>query len=125
VAANRSAAGSSARCGPRAGPEARIRPGQLQQRERVAAGLGQDPVPDPLVDHPRQRGRQQRARVVVSDPLDAQLRQAVEVAGVTGLADGEHHGDPLRQQPARDEGQRLRGRAIEPLRVVDEAHQRL
>ena len=34
-----------------------------------------DPVPDPLVEQPRQRGVEQRARVAVREPFDDQLRQ--------------------------------------------------
>ena len=41
------------------------------------------------------------------------------------LAYGEHERDRLRQQPPGNERQRLRRDAIEPLRVVDDAHQRL
>ena len=33
--------------------------------------------------------------------------------------------DPLRQEPARHERERLRGHPVEPLRVVDDAHERL
>ena len=43
---------------------------------------------------------------------------------VVGLADGEHHRDPLRLQPPRHERKRLRRGPIEPLRIVDEAHER-
>ena len=98
--------------------------GQLHQRERIAARLGDDPVPDPLVEYSRQRRGKQRARIAVCDPFDDQLRQTGELTGVVGLADGEHHRDPLGEQAPCHERQRLRGRAIEPLRVVDEAHQR-
>ena len=99
--------------------------GQLDQRERVAARLGDDPVADPLVEHPGQRRREQRTRVVVPDPLDGQLRQTGEPIRVARLADGEHHRDPLCEQAPRHERERLRGRAIEPLHIVDQAHQRL
>jgi hypothetical protein len=44
---------------------------------------------------------------------------------VAVLAEREHQPDPLRQQPARDERERLRRHAIEPLRIVHDAHQRL
>ena len=38
---------------------------------------------------------------------------------------GEHQAQPLRQEPARHECQRLRRHPVEPLRVVDHDHQRL
>ena len=57
-------------------------------------------------------------------PLDDQLRQTGEHICGVGLADGEHHRDPLREQAPCHEHQRLRGPAIEPLRIVDQAHQR-
>jgi hypothetical protein len=40
------------------------------------------------------------------------------------LAHGEHQPDRLRAQTARDEGQRLRGGRVEPLRVVHDADPR-
>ena len=55
---------------------------QLQQRERVAARLGDDPVAHALVQPPRHRRRQQRAGVVVGEPADDQLRQAGELVDV-------------------------------------------
>ena len=71
--------GSSARCGlpagrgsgspkPPASSAGRQPAGQLQQRERVAARLGDDPVPHSLVQPPGDRRRQQRARIVVAEP---------------------------------------------------------
>jgi hypothetical protein len=43
---------------------------------------------------------------------------------VAGLAQREHQPDPLRQEAARHERERLRGDLIEPLRIVDDADQR-
>ena len=65
------------------------------------------------------------ACVVVAEPADDQLRQAGELVDVAGLAHGEHQRDPLGQQAPRHERQRLRGGPIEPLRVVDQADERL
>ena len=45
-------------------------PRQLEQRERVAAGLGDDPVADPLVQRARYARREQLARIAVREPLD-------------------------------------------------------
>ena len=44
---------------------------------------------------------------------------------VAGLAHREDERDPFRQQPAGDERERLRGDPVQPLRVIDEAQQRL
>jgi hypothetical protein len=98
---------------------------QLQQRQWVAARLGDDLIAHALVQPPRQGRRQQGACDVVSDPFDDHLRQADELVDVGGLTDGEHDGDPLGQQAPRHEGQRLRRGAIEPLHIVDQTHERL
>jgi hypothetical protein len=50
--------------------------------------------------------------------------QANEVSLVAWLPYRGHNSDPLCHQSTRHEGNRLRRRAIEPLRVVDEADQR-
>jgi hypothetical protein len=77
-----------------------------------------------LVQPPRHGRRQQQACVAVSEPADDQLRQAGELVDIGGLADGEHHGDPLRQQAPRHERKCLRAGPIELLRIVDQAHER-
>ena len=98
---------------------------QLDQRERVAARLAEDPGPHPLVERPRDRRVQQQPGVVGGQPLDHELRQPFEHVLVAGLAQREHQSHPLGQQPARHERERLRGHPVEPLRVVDDAHERL
>ena len=98
---------------------------QLDQRERVAAGLAEDPGLHPLVERPGDRRVQQQPGVVGGQPLDHELRQPLEHVLVAGLAQREHQSDPLRQEPARHERERLRGHPVEPLRVVDDAHERL
>ena len=75
---------------------------QLEQRQRVAARLGDDPVADPLVQldgtaEPAARARRRRAgRPTSSSGRSAQL--------LARLARGEHDPDRLGQQPPRDEG---------------------
>ena len=69
-----------------AGRAARTLPPARQASGRGAAPatradclrLADDPVPDPLVEHARQRGGEQGARVAVREPLDGELRQAGE-----------------------------------------------
>jgi hypothetical protein len=65
-----------------------------------------------------------RARVAVPESGHHELREPRELVVVAGLADGEHQRHRLRQETARDERERLRGHAIEPLRIVDETDHR-
>ena len=66
---------------------------------------------------------QQRPRVRVAQSFDPQLRQPAEISH--RRARGEHQRDGLRQQAAGDERERLPRGLVEPLRVVDQADQRL
>ena len=95
---------------------------QLQQRERIPARLGDDPLEDPLVEPSRQAGLQQRPRIAMAQGPDVQLRQPAERGA--RLARREHDRDPLRQQAPGNERERACRRTIEPVRVVDEAQER-
>ena len=97
---------------------------QLEQRERVATRLGDDPVAHALVQSPGDRRVQQRAGITVTQTPDHLLRKPRQLMFVAGCTHREHQPDPLRQQAARNERERLRGDSIEPLRVIDEADQR-
>jgi hypothetical protein len=97
---------------------------QLEQRERVAARLRDDPLAHPLVHGPHDRRLQQRASVVVGQATDDQLREPVELDAVAGLAHREDQRDALGQEPAGDERQRLHRDAVQPLGIVDDADQR-
>ena len=84
--------------------------------------LGHDLVADPRIQRPGQRRVQQRPRIIFPQPPDHQLGQPRQVTGRdTGP---EHQADRLRPQPARDEREDLRRGAVEPLLVIDDAHQR-
>ena len=98
-------------------------PRQLQQRQRVAARLGDDLVADPRVQGPGERRVQQRPRVVLAQALDHELRQSRQL--VARLARREDQADRFRLQAARDEREDLRRGAIEPLLVIHQADQRL
>ena len=98
---------------------------ELDQRERVSPRLGEDLRSHARVDQPGDRRGQQRLGGIVRQSLDHQFRQSRECIHLAGLAQREHEAQPLGQQPARHEGERLRGHPVEPLRVVDDAHQRL
>ena len=100
-------------------------PRQLEQRQRVATSLRDQPLTEVLVEPAGDDRGEQRARIVVVEPLQAQLGQARQLALLTRLADGEDERDPLGQQAARHEPERLRGGLVEPLEVVHETQQRL
>ena len=99
--------------------------GELQQRERIAACLGDDPVADALIEPPRDDGREQRAGVLVIQAGEHQLREAREPTIRAGLARCEHDRNRLSQETPSDEPEDLERGVVEPLRVVDEAEQRL
>jgi non-heme chloroperoxidase len=97
---------------------------QLQQGERVAAGLGDDPVSHSLVQPPRKDRVQQRPSLAVRQATDLAFRQTLQLSRGARFAHGEHQSDGLSQQPPRDEGEDLPGELVEPLRVVDQADER-
>jgi hypothetical protein len=101
-----------------------VRPGQLDQAERVALRLGQDPVPcltgqlrPAMLDQERRR----RGRV---QPTDLQLGQARSGERRVVVTCGEDDRDRLGAQAAGREHQRLGRGPVQPLCVVDQAHQR-
>ena len=96
---------------------------QLQQGERVPAGLDDDPLQHVLIERSWQDRLEQRPRVTTPQGLDVKLRQTGE--RVAQLPCREHERDLLRQEATRHKGQGARGRAVEPLRVVDDTGERL
>jgi hypothetical protein len=63
-------------------------------------------------------------RSTVVQPAHGELRQALKMPLAARLAHSEDQPDRLRNETARDEGQRLRGSRVEPLRVVHDADER-
>ena len=97
---------------------------QPEQRQRIAARLGHDPITHPLIKWTRDHRREQLVRITIVQPANDELRQPLKVLVAVALAQREHQPDRLRTETARDERQRLcRGR-VKPLRVVHNAHQR-
>ena len=94
---------------------------EFQQRERVAARLGDQALADVDVEPPGDDGLQQGLRVLVAEPCEPQLRQAGERAVLRRLADREHDRDRLGEHPAGHEAQHLRRGAVEPLQIVHQA----
>jgi hypothetical protein len=80
---------------------------QLRQRQRIAPGLGDDPVPDTVVEPAGYGPRQQSARIRLIEAVERELREAVERAARRRLAQREDHRHPFCQQAPRDEPERL------------------
>ena len=95
---------------------------QLKQGQRVAVRLGQDPVPDALIEPEPDHRPQQCAGLRVRQALHLQVRQPSQL--LARLARGEDQPDWLGQQPPRRERQHLGRRRIQPLRVIEHAQQR-
>ena len=98
-------------------------PRQLQQRQGVAARLGDDLVPDTGVKGPGEGRVQQRSRVVFAQALDRELRQPRQI--IARCACGEHQADRFRVEAAGNEREDLGRGVIEPLFVIHQADQRL
>ena len=62
---------------------------------------------------------------MVAQAADREVRQPDDVRFAARFPHRDHQRDPLCQQATRNERDRLRGNPIEPLRVVDEAQERL
>ena len=101
-------------------------PGQLEQGQRIASRLGNDPVAHARVKRTRHHRFEQRPGLGVGQSLQPHLGQARQVAHpqAAGVAHGEDDRYALGKQAARDEPQDLTGGAVEPLRIVDQAQQR-
>ena len=98
---------------------------QLEERERVAVTLGNDLVAHGGVQWAVHVVQQQCAGIAVAQSADRQLGQPGEdVVAAAGAGPAYEH-DPLSEEPSGDEPKDLRGGLVEPLRVVDDADQRL
>ncbi|GAA1171530.1 hypothetical protein GCM10009608_04790 [Pseudonocardia alaniniphila] len=103
---------------------------KLQQGQRIAAGLSNDPVEHPLVHRTGQRRAQQRPRVLVGQTAHHQLLQTrglllVRFLLFAGLARREDHRHGLSSQPPCGEHQGLRGGTVEPLNIIHHTDERL
>jgi hypothetical protein len=97
---------------------------ELEQGERIAPRLRDDPVADPLVERPWECRAQEHARIGGGQAVQDEVGQPGELLAGVRQAHGEDHAQRFGQQPAGDERQRLGGCHVEPLRVVDEAQER-
>ena len=96
-------------------------PRKLEERQRVAPCLREDPVAHLPVHGEPHRCAQQCASVTVDQPAHLELRQVPKL--LTGLPCGEHEPHGLGQEPASDERECRRRGPIQPLRVVHDAQQ--
>ena len=85
--------------------------------------LDDDPLQHALVEPRRQDRVEQRPRIPMAERLDVKLGEAGE--RVDRLPRREDHRDLLGQEAAGDERKHARGCTVEPLRVVDDAEERL
>jgi hypothetical protein len=81
--------------------------GQLQQGQGVPARLGDDPVPHLFVHPPGGRRVQQGAGVGVTQTVDHQHRQALQLQVHAGLSHCEHEGDRFGQEAPGHECENL------------------
>ena len=92
---------------------------QLHERERVAGGLGQHAGAGGGLEVRGDRV-EELGGVLVAEPFELEHRQA----GGALVAGRGQHADRLGLQPPGHERQHLGGRAIEPVRVLDDDQQR-
>ena len=97
---------------------------ELQERERIPARLGDDPLEHGLVQ-PRRAGRTPAAPAHPGAPAARRGAAGSAASPWPDVTRREHERDPLRQQTASHERERARRRAVEPLCVVDHAQERL
>ena len=92
----------------------------------LAAWGSDDPVADPAVERRADSRPQQRSSVGLAEPGQSHLGQADQrVSGtLAGVSYREDQHQPLCRHPPRHERKNLRGRLVEPLRVVDDAEHR-
>ena len=97
---------------------------QLQKCQWVAAGLGDDPLTHLFVHPAGDLRAEQTPCVIVVQAHEVQHRQSGQIMPIAGVAYRKNAGHRLREKPPRNEGEHLRGGAVEPLRIVDHAHER-
>jgi hypothetical protein len=100
-------------------------PGQLAERQRIAAGGGDELIPHCGVHVPRRVAAEQLAGSLAAQPAQGEARQLAGVeAGRDAVARGEQQGDPFGLQPAGDEQQRIGRGLVEPVGIVGDHEDR-
>ena len=98
---------------------------KFHQRERVIAGVGQDAVDGLRVEDSASHRAEQLAGLGVGQPVHRDRRKLLEHLLGGRFADAGDEADAVRVQAAGDEAEHLRRFGIEPVRVIDDAQQRL
>ena len=96
---------------------------ELEQRERVSVGLGEEAFTHGPVEAADDDRVEQRARVGAREPAEVQGGKTAELCKV--FAAREHERDSVGAEAASDERERLRRLGVEPLCVIDDAEERL
>ena len=96
---------------------------QLKQCQRVAARLGEYPIPHAVIEWPTDGRREQLACAVARQPPQRQIRQPGQLVKLARLALGEQQDNRLRQQTPRHEREHLGRGPVQPLGIIDQAQQ--
>ena len=98
---------------------------EFEQGERVAVALDDDPLADGGIQRTVQVLEQQRERIAVAQPSDGELGEPGQDLVADPSPGRAHDRHAFGEEPAGHERQDLHRDLIEPLRVVDDADQRL
>lgn len=98
-------------------------PAEVDQRQRVPGGRGDDAYGDAGVERAGRHRTQEFECVPLLQTGDLGDRQVLQAGAA--LANGEQQADPLGVDPAADEGQHVKRLPVEPLGVVHATQQRL
>jgi hypothetical protein len=99
---------------------------QLKQGQRVAARLGEDPIPHPVIEWPADGRREQLARASGRQLPQRQVRQPgqlVKLARLARLALREQQRNRLRLQAPGHEREHLGRGPVKPLGIINQAQQ--
>jgi hypothetical protein len=99
--------------------------GQLKQSQRIAAGLSDNAVTDAVIQPSGDDRGQQGPGISIAQALQRQLGKPSGAGHRALIAGAEKHGDRFRVQPPGHERQDLGRGLVQPLRIVDQAQQRL
>jgi hypothetical protein len=99
------------------------RPRELEQGKRVPMALRDDLVADDRIQGSYQVLEEQGTRVRLTEWTHVQMGESSEDAITDLCSSGANQRDPLGKEASGHEPEDLHGRLIEPLRVVEDAHE--
>ena len=97
----------------------------LEKRQRITPSLLDDPVADTFIDRTDRPHGEQLEGIHVGESAEPDLRKPGEDVRFVMVTQPEHQQHGIGVDPPPDERQGLRRRVIQPLRVVNEADERL